>query len=103
VKQTTANRPFPAGNPVANLFVIAAGAIIIGVSLVLGLVAFVVLGAIVAVLAAGLSIRFWWFNRKLARHARRPQAADAPGTHGVIEGEFRVVHEERDRDEHGDR
>jgi hypothetical protein len=103
VKQTTANRPFPAGNPVANLFVIAAGAIIIGISLVLGLVAFVVLGAIVAVLAAGLSIRFWWFNRKLARHARRPQAADGAKTHGIIEGEFRVVHEERDRDEHGDR
>ena len=103
MKQTTANRPFPAGNPVANLFVIAAGAIIIGVSLVLGFVAFVVLGAIVAVLAAGLSIRFWWFNRKLARHGRRPQATDAPRTHGVIEGEFRVVHEERDSHANGDR
>jgi len=95
LKYSSADRGFPAGNPIANVFVVLVGALAIGVSLVLGFVAFIVLGSIVAVLASVIGLRLWWFNRKL-----KGQAAGTPGNRpgskptapgGVIEGEFRVV------------
>jgi predicted lipid-binding transport protein (Tim44 family) len=83
---------FPAGNPIANILVVIAGALVIGASIVVGFFAFVALSAIVLVAAAIIGIRVWWLNRKIARgqpqtDAQRQQ--DAPG--GVIEGEFKVV------------
>ena len=39
----SAKRGFPAGNPIANALVIIVGALVIGASLVLGFVAFVIL------------------------------------------------------------
>ncbi len=93
MRYSSLNRGFPAGNPIANVFVIVAGALLIAISIVLGFVAFVVLGSIVAVLAAVVGLRLWWFNRKLRRQGRRGPG-EAPG--GVIEGEFRVIDDRRD-------
>ena len=87
----------PAGNPIANVFVILVGALIIAVSVVLGFVAFVVLGTIIAVFAVALGIRLWWFNRKLARQGDGVQAAGQARPATYIEGEYRVV--EKDPDE----
>ena len=91
MKYSSANRGLPAGNPIANLFVIVVGALVIGASVVLGFVAFVVLGSIVLMLASFVGIRLWWFNRKLRRQASGPEGRDAPGQSGVIEGEYKVL------------
>lgn len=89
---------FPAGNPIANALVVIVGALAIGASIVLGFVAFVVLSSIVLIFAAIIGIRIWWFNRKLAKCGSAgmdgPQGPGKPT--GVIEGEYRVVVEERD-------
>ena len=91
MKYSSVNRGFPAGNPIANIFVIVVGALIIGISLVLGFFAFIVLGSIVAVLAAIVGVRIWWLNRKL--QGRQPPENASTG--GVIEGEYRVVDEDQ--------
>ncbi len=91
MKNTTYTRGFSAGNPIANALVVIVGALAIAASIVLGFVAFVVLGSIVLVLAAIVGIRVWWFNRQLQRQGggTRPSDPGAPG--GVIEGEYHVV------------
>lgn len=94
------NRHFPAGNPLANVLVVIVGALVIGAAVVLGVVAFVALGGIVLMLAAVLGIRMWWLGRKLPKHGAaaglRGQAGRGENT--VIEGECRVVSEDRDED-----
>ena len=90
---------FSAGNPIANVLVIIAGALVIGASIVLGFFAFLVISAIVLVAAAVVGIRAWWFNRRLQR-ARGPSGERQPPRsrpQGVIEGEYEVL--SRDRDE----
>lgn len=91
MKYSSANRGLPAGNPIANLFVIIVGALVIGVSVVLGFVAFIVLGSIVLILASVVGIRLWWFNRRLRRQQGNPQSRAGTGQSGVIEGEFKVL------------
>ncbi len=96
MKYSFTNRGLPAGNPIANLFVILVGTVIIAASIVVGFVAFLILGSIVAVLAAAFGIRVWWLNRGLKRH-HSAQNVDIPqSAGGVIEGEFRVVEDRRD-------
>lgn len=88
---------FPAGNPLANLFVVVVGILTIAVSVVLGFFAFVALGAFVLVTAAIIGLRVWWLNRKLRRNRppnQGPTGRGGPG--GVIEGEYRVVSGDRD-------
>lgn len=96
MKFSSANRGIPAGNPIANVFVILVGALAIGVSVVLGFVAFIVLGSIVAVLASVIGLRVWWFKRKLGAQAERSPADPQSAPGGVIEGEFHVVEHDRD-------
>jgi membrane protein implicated in regulation of membrane protease activity len=96
LKYSSANRGLSAGNPIANLLVIVAGALVIGVSVVLGFVAFVVLGSIVLMLASIVGLRLWWFNRKLRRQPSDTRARDAAGQIGVIEGEFEVLDDSGD-------
>ncbi len=98
MKNSTVNRGLPAGNPIANLFVIVVGALVIGVSVVLGFVAFIVLGSIVVVLAGVVGLRLWWFNRKLRSQAPDNQSRQDGGNSGVIEGEFQVLDHNRDID-----
>jgi len=99
LKYSSVNRGFSAGNPIANVFVIVVGALAIGLSIVLGFVAFVVLGSVVAVLAAVIGLRLWWFNRKM--RGNQPQSPGTPRPAGVIEGEFHVVDDDH-RDERDD-
>ena len=86
----------PAGNPLANLFVILAGALIIAGAVVLGFVAFVVLGTVIAILAATIGLRLWWFNRKLRKQGVGTGQRPPPQNVTYIEGEYKVVDKDRD-------
>lgn len=88
----------PAGNPIASVFVVIAGTLIIAASIVLGFFAFVALSGIVLVTAAVVGIRAWWLNRKIRRQGA-PMSGAAPkktSATGVIEGEYRVISKDRD-------
>ncbi len=90
---SSANRGFPAGNPIANAIVIIVGTLAIAASIIIGFVAFLVLASIILVMAAIVGLRLWWFNRK---HRGEPRPDAKPGD-GVIEGEFVVIaREEKD-------
>jgi predicted lipid-binding transport protein (Tim44 family) len=98
LRQYSTKGGFPAGNPIANVLVVIAGAFVIGASIVLGFFAFIALSAIVLVSAAIIGIRVWWLKRKMER-GEVPQGAQrppqAPG--GVIEGEYKVVDKDSDQ------
>ena len=99
MRNSSANRGFPAGNPIANALIIVVGTLAIAASVVLGFVAFVVLGTAMLVLAAVVGVRLWWFNRKLRKQAASGGSGRGPGgsRYRAIEGEYHVVLEERDR------
>ena len=90
------NRQFPAGNPLANALVVIVGALVIGLSFVVGIVAFVALAAIMLVLGAVIGIRVWWHNRTLGQVPQSPGQAGQPG---IIEGEYRVVSSSEETDQ----
>lgn len=96
MKYSSSHRGLPAGNPIANIFVILVGALAIGVSVVLGFVAFVVLGSVIAVLAAVIGLRLWWFNRKLKQQGQNVQTGGPTKPGGFIEGEYRIVEDDDD-------
>lgn len=96
MKYSSSNRGLPAGNPIANVFVVLAGALIIAVSVVLGFVALVVLGSIVAVFAATIGLRLWWFNRKLRKQGGEAESTGQTSSGIYIEGEYEVVEKDRD-------
>jgi hypothetical protein len=96
LKYTSVNSGFPAGNPIANIFVVIVGALAIGASLILGFFAFVIIGSILLIMAAVIGLRVWWFKRQLrgqmppgSENVRKP-------TSGVIEGEYQVVADDRE-------
>lgn len=91
----SSKRGFPAGNPIANALVIVVGALAIGVSLVLGFFAFVILASILFIFSAVVGLRLWWFNRKLRRRQSQPGRRPGNRPDGFIEGEFQVIEEER--------
>ena len=91
MKQTSFNREFPVGNPIANALVVVVGALVIGASIVLGFFAFLVLAGIVLVLGAIVSLRVWWFNRKLRREMDEQPSQPGSARLHVIEGEYHVV------------
>jgi hypothetical protein len=95
---SSANRGFPAGNPLANALVIIVGTLAIAASVVLGFFAFVVLGSVLMILAAIIGIRLWWFNRKMRKAPGFQDAVrrSSGGAHEAIEGEYHVVIDERD-------
>lgn len=96
MRYTFIKRELPANNPIANALVIIAGALVIGVSIVLGFFAFVAFSALVLVAAALIGVRVWWLKRRIARRSgagQRPPSGEASG--GVIEGEYRVVKKDR--------
>jgi len=96
LKYSSSNRGLPAGNPIANVFVVLAGALIIAVSVVLGFVALVVLGSIVAVFAAAIGLRLWWFNRKLRKQGGQSESSGQSSSGTYIEGEYQVVEKDRE-------
>lgn len=91
MKYSSFSQGLPAGNPIANALVIFVGALVIGVSLVLGFLAFVVLASIVLVLGAIVGLRVWWLNRKLVRRTGASRQSRPGAGGGVIEGEYHVV------------
>lgn len=98
MRYTYLKKEFPVGNPIANVLVIIAGALVIAVSVVLGFFAFVALSAIILVSAAVIGVRVWWLSRKMraqTAHGARQNGHDADGAAEIIEGEFRVVTDER--------
>ena len=90
-------RKLPAGNPLVNALMMIAGALAIGVAIVLGFFTFIVLLGIVVILAAVMAVRIWWFGRKMRKAAGRAEQRSS----GSIEGEYRVVSRDTDRDEQG--
>ena len=93
MKPSSMHRGFAAGNPLSNILAVIVGTLAIAASIVLGFFAFVIIGGIVAMLAAVIGIRVWWFKRKLQGHVR---TEEKPGPAGVIEGEYRVVADDRE-------
>ncbi len=76
----------PSGNPLANALVVIVGAIVIGVSIVLGFFAFLALSAVILVAASVIGVRAWWAGRQMPKNAEQD---------GVIEGEFHVVKKDK--------
>lgn len=89
-------RKYPFGNPLANALVVLVGTLAVAASIVLGFIAFVILGSIVLILAAVIGIRVWWFKRQLATQS--PQRTARPGNADVIEGEYRELTGSSDTD-----
>jgi hypothetical protein len=100
LNQQFKHRQFPAGNPLANALVVVVGAVVIAVSFVLGVVAFVALASAVLVMAAIIGVRVWWLNRKIGAHQKNHvnQKRRSATSAEIIEGEFRVVGSDKDRD-----
>ncbi len=96
LKYTSINNGLPAGNPIANVFVIIVGALAIGASIILGFFAFVIVGSIVLVMASIIGLRVWWFKRKLRSQVNAVKGQDGKSPGGVIEGEYRVVADDRE-------
>lgn len=97
MRHSTAKSSFPAGNPIANVLVVIAGALVIGVSIVLGFFAFIALTGIVLVIAAVVGVRVWWLKRKMRSGSPAGSTSgkrESPG--GVIEGEYQVVRKDHD-------
>ena len=91
MKYTFTQRGVSAGNPIANALVVIVGALVIGLSVVLGFFAFIALGSVLLVLGAVIGLRVWWLNRKLRGQTERDPPSAGTGRGGVIEGEYRVV------------
>jgi len=91
LKYSSINRGFVAGNPIANLFVIVVGTLAIAASVVLGFLAFVVVGSIILLMASIIGLRVWWFKRQLRAQATAGGENNGRKSGGVIEGEYRVV------------
>lgn len=98
MRYSSANRGFPAGNPIANALVIVVGTLAIAASVVVGFFAFMVLGSALLILAAIIGVRLWWFRRKMQRTAGHGSAdsRSAGVMHETIEGEYHVVIEDRE-------
>lgn len=92
-------RKLPFGNPLANALVVLVGTLAVAASIVLGFIAFLVVGSLILMMAAIIGIRVWWFKRKLAKSAGSASgAAKRPESPSVIEGEFRELSGSPDRD-----
>jgi len=48
------------------------------------------------VLAAIIGLRVWWFNRKLRSQMKSKSAQDKQSPGRFIEGEYRIVDDDRD-------
>ena len=88
------------GNPLANVLVIIVGALAVGASIVLGVVAFITLGSLVLIMAAVIGIRLWWMNRKIRKDFASGERSGPvkPGRIDIIEGEFEVVTNKKEND-----
>ena len=100
MKYSQRKPPFPVGNPLTNALMVIVGAVLIGLSLVLGFVAFVAIGSVVLVMASIIGIRIWWLQRRLRKEGvLRPETTRTRGDRiEIIEGEYHVVSRNRKND-----
>ena len=92
MRQTHAKGSFQAGNPLANLLVIVAGVVFIGISVLLSVFAFALLGVVILVAATIIGLRVWWLNRRLGRRTKSDTGRRSETRRpDVIEGEYREV------------
>ena len=102
---STSNRGFPAGNPIANALVIVVGLLTIAASVVLGFFAFLVVATLVAICAAVLGMRAWWLRHRrdgtptTGTRSDREARAGRRTSGNVIEGEFQVIEGNKKRDD----
>ena len=96
MRHSTAKSSFPAGNPIANALVVVAGVLAIAASVVLGFFAFVALSAVILIAASIIGIRVWWLKRKIHDSPELSRTAGRTAPDSVIEGEYRVIGEDRD-------
>ncbi len=96
MRHTSARSSFPAGNPIANALVVVAGVLAIAASVVLGFFAFVVLSSVILMTASIIGIRVWWLKRRFQASPGFSRADGQTPPDGVIEGEYRVIREDRD-------
>ncbi|HET7370105.1 MAG TPA: hypothetical protein VFK45_04635 [Gammaproteobacteria bacterium] len=64
-----------------------AAAVAVGVSLLFGFVAFLILAGMALILVAIIAVRLWWLRRKFRRHMQ-DQTSQKPADY--IEGEYEV-------------
>ncbi|HET8551565.1 MAG TPA: hypothetical protein VFM97_03695 [Gammaproteobacteria bacterium] len=85
----------PSSNPFARALTLFVAAIAVGVSLLFGFVAFLILAGMALILVAIVAARVWWLQHKIRRHMahKEPQG-------DFIEGDFEVE-EQRDKTRHG--
>ena len=74
---------------------IIVGALAISASIVLGFFAFVIIGSIVLIMASIIGLRVWWFKRTMRGQVPPASNRTSAAEGGVIEGEFRVVADDR--------
>ena len=97
MRYTFVKKPLSPGNPIANALVVIVGALVIGISIVLGFFAFLALGAVILVATAFVGARMWWLQRVMRNNAGANDAtARQRSSGGVIEGEFKVIHKDND-------
>lgn len=75
----------PPTNPVARALTLFVAAIVVGVSLLFGFVAFLILAGMALILIAIVAVRVWWLRHKIRHHM-----ADRKPPGDFIEGEYEV-------------
>ena len=76
-----------------NILVVIVGALMVGVSVVLGVFAILTLGGLVVILAAVIGVRVWWLQRKMRKQFASGAGEQSSKTGGVeiIEGEYHEI------------
>ena len=75
---------------------IIVGVLAISASIVLGFFAFVIVGGIVLIMASIIGLRVWWFKQKMSGQTPPGSERASAAKGGVIEGEYRVVADDRE-------
>lgn len=86
------------GNPIANALTIVFGVLAFVVAFSFGIVLLGIFLAVIAVLASIVSVRVWWFRRKLRGQFARSGAPAPPTSKGAtIETEYEVLKDDPDQ------
>lgn len=79
-----------AQNPLVRILAAVGAVLLLGISLVLGAMIFLVFLGLAAVAAVALAVRVWWIRRKMARQPRAgAHRGRSPETGRTIEGRYR--------------
>jgi membrane protein implicated in regulation of membrane protease activity len=73
-------------NPFARALTLVVAAIVVGVSLLFGFIAFLILAGMALILVAIVAVRVWWLRRKLKAGMREQSSSERD----FIEGEYEV-------------